>query len=185
MVSANIKYVSTVPGLGKLVSILLGILAIGLGGHAYDRSIYNLYYRLTDSPEFVNSRAPNLNGEIFFLGVTGIALTSSVICLLCHIFNEGLGRAKIFMSIDIGIHVASAFFQLLAATTIIISLRNISYFCRDYHEELNLPIPTDYQLKGGKISAGVFAILNFFVLGFVSAVELLQMNEDRVIRTIY
>jgi hypothetical protein len=204
MVSANIKYLGTLPGLAKLGTIVLGVFAVGLGGHGYEKSLYNIVWRfataiVSNVPGVeLDPDAPGLQREAFFLSIVGLFLIFSVLSLLCHILNEELSYTKTNKMVDIGIHAAGALLLIIAGSLMIASANKIDDFCHiipddatdspDEIERILSKAKSDSddircQYQGEKIFGGIFGILNSFAFGFVALVGVLRLNNNESIQS--
>jgi len=145
--SPNLEYLITLPGFGKLLTIVFGAIVVGLGGHAQEANL-------------------SLWKEILFLYATILCFIISFFYLLALCFSDQLVCSKINKIIDIVYHITAGVVQIGIGSLML----NSAVLLRE--SECKYISPDSCENFGEKLGAGVFAILvGLIYIGTAAAIQ--------------
>jgi len=167
----NIRYLFTLPGMLKAVTVILGLMTSAIIGHAYDRSLYNNMYKTVLSLiQGVNvpSDGEGMGKEGYFLSISVMFFLLSLAFFVCHIMTEELNKSPGVQFFDAGYHALGAVLIFIGACLVMSSAVNINKLEKQLKSDPDWPKDTRLQYKSEKIVSGVFGLINGIIYGLTA-----------------
>ncbi|XP_021968407.1 uncharacterized protein LOC110863415 isoform X4 [Folsomia candida] len=159
----NIGYFKTIPGILKLLHIVLGIVCVSLVGHYI---AYHKIHQATRGPSF--SHIPDHGlfiPELFFLLIATTCLIASTLLLISCLISIATATILPKTVFEIVYHVAAMILLLLSAIIYIVKIEGEYTYKSDAYKYKSDAFKYTPEAYKARLSAGIIGIINSILYG--------------------